>query len=120
MAVNVTFKTSVKQPGCEELMAQMKFKPVLDVPSKLVKVQYSIPFGLNVEPRDNFVMCTKDRPWGGRTSVFGLHEPVDTWASLGGQCHHHCHVVQQRHQLAVFHVQGHEGREVGCGRRGTC
>jgi hypothetical protein len=64
MGANDTFETSVKLPGREELIAQMKFKSVLDGPSELVEVRYSVPFGLNVEPKENFAMCTKDGPGG--------------------------------------------------------
>jgi hypothetical protein len=64
MAANDSFELTVKLPGREELIAQMKFKSVLDVPSELVEVRYSVPFGLNVEPKDNFAMCTKDGPGG--------------------------------------------------------
>ncbi|KAL3808088.1 hypothetical protein ACHAXA_006850 [Cyclostephanos tholiformis] len=64
MAANDTFETSVKLPGREELIARMKFKSILDVPSELVEVRYSVPFGLNVEPRDNLAICTKDGPGG--------------------------------------------------------
>ena len=64
MAANDTFELTLKLPGREELIAQMKFKSVLDVPSELVEVRYSVPFGLDVEPKENFVRCTKDGTGG--------------------------------------------------------
>jgi hypothetical protein len=64
MAANDTFELTLKLPGREELIAQMKFKSVLEVPSELVEVRYSVPFGLDVEPKENFVRCTKDGPGG--------------------------------------------------------
>jgi hypothetical protein len=63
-AANDTFELTLKLPGREELIAQMKFKSVLDVPSELVEVRYSVPFGLDVEPKENFVRCTKDGSGG--------------------------------------------------------
>jgi hypothetical protein len=53
------FEVTVDLPG-EGLAAQMKFKPVLDVPSKMVEVRYAVPFGLDVAPQNNLAICTKD------------------------------------------------------------
>jgi len=42
----------------------MKFPPVLDVPSELVEVRYSVPFGLDVAPKEGLAVCTKDGAGG--------------------------------------------------------
>ncbi|EJK64933.1 hypothetical protein THAOC_14276, partial [Thalassiosira oceanica] len=42
----------------------MKFPAALDVPSEIVEVRYNVPFGLNVEPKNNMAVCTKDGPGG--------------------------------------------------------
>lgn len=54
------FEVMVTLPGGKDLSAQMKFKPVLDVPSELVEVRYKLPFGLDVAPKNNLAVCTKD------------------------------------------------------------
>jgi len=41
-----------------------KVQPVLSVPSKLVEVRYKIPFGLDVVPKNNLAVCTKDGAGG--------------------------------------------------------
>lgn len=66
MAEDQTFDLMVTLPGRGELSAQMRVKSVLDVPSELVEVRYKVPFGLNVEPKNNYAMCTKDGPGGER------------------------------------------------------
>mmetsp|Transcript_18055 Transcript_18055/g.40054 ORF Transcript_18055/g.40054 Transcript_18055/m.40054 type:complete len:180 (+) Transcript_18055:24-563(+) len=58
------FELSVSLPGKNELQAQMKFPAALDVPSEIVEVRYNVPFGLNVEPKNNMAVCTKDGPGG--------------------------------------------------------
>merc|ERR1719221_33205 len=61
MTEQQSFEISVALPGKnEDLIAQMKFKPVLDVPSEIVEIRYKVPFGLNVEPKNNFAICTKN------------------------------------------------------------
>lgn len=64
MATDETFEVTITMPGKQDLAAQMKFKSVLDVPSEIVEVRYKVPFGLNVEPKNNFALCTKDGPGG--------------------------------------------------------
>ena len=58
------FELMVELPGGKGLSAQMKLQPVLDVPSEIVEVRYSLPFGLNVEPKNNLAICTADGPGG--------------------------------------------------------
>ncbi len=66
MATDETFEVTITLPGKkqQDLSARMKFKSVLDVPSEVVEVRYKVPFGLNVEPKNNFALCTKDGPGG--------------------------------------------------------
>jgi len=47
-------------PSNSGVQVQMKIKPILSVPSEIVEVRYQIPFGLNVEPRNNLAVCTAD------------------------------------------------------------
>ena len=58
------FELMVELPGEKALNAQMRLQPVLDVPSEIVEVRYSLPFGLNVEPKNNLAICTADGPGG--------------------------------------------------------
>ena len=51
-------------PSGSGLQAQMKLKPILSVPSEIVVVRYKIPFGLDVAPKNNLAVCTKDGPGG--------------------------------------------------------
>lgn len=51
-------------PTGSGLSAKMKFEPVLDVPSEIVEVRYRVPFGLDVAPKNNYAVCTKDGPGG--------------------------------------------------------
>ena len=53
------FTVTVDLPG-EGLAANMKFPPVLDVPSEIVEVRYAVPFGLDVAPKEGLAVCTKD------------------------------------------------------------
>ena len=83
-------------PSDSGLQAQMKIEPVLSVPSEIVEVRYKIPFGLNVEPKENLAMCTKDGAGGEKegdilryTSMWSLGLPqgdglVSTAASFAG------------------------------------
>ena len=63
LATGEAFECTVDLPG-EGISAQMKFPPVLDVPSEIVEVRYSLPFGLDVEPKNSLAVCTKDGPGG--------------------------------------------------------
>lgn len=61
------FEVSVSMPPSDsDLQARMKIDPILDVPSEIVEVRYKVPFGLNVEPRNNLAVCTKDGEGGER------------------------------------------------------
>jgi hypothetical protein len=65
MASAQPFEIEVKiPPSNSELLAQMKFNPVLSVPSEIVEVRYKLPFGLDVVPKDNLAICTKDGAGG--------------------------------------------------------
>ena len=64
MAEDSAFELMVELPGEKALNAQMRLQPVLDVPSEIVEVRYSIPFGLNVEPKGGLAICTADGPGG--------------------------------------------------------
>jgi hypothetical protein len=64
MAAKV-FEVNVSMPPTNsDLEAQMKFEPVLSVPSEIIEVRYKLPFGLNVEPQKNLAICTKDGEGG--------------------------------------------------------
>jgi hypothetical protein len=47
-------------PSGSDLAVMMKIEPCLPVPSEMVVVRYTLPFGLSVEPRQNLAVCTKD------------------------------------------------------------
>jgi len=64
MAEDSPFELMVELPGGKGLSAQMRLQPVLDVPSEIVEVRYSLPFGLNVEPKNNLAICTADGAGG--------------------------------------------------------
>ena len=64
MAEDSPFELMVELPGGKGLSAQMKLQPVLDVPSEIVEVRYSLPFGLNVEPKNGLAVCTADGAGG--------------------------------------------------------
>ena len=53
------FEIAVDLPG-KGFEARMKFSPVLDVPSEIVEVRYAVPFALDVAPKENLAVCTKD------------------------------------------------------------
>ena len=64
------FELVVELPGRGELSAKMKFLPVLNVPSEIVEVRYKLPFGLDVAPKNNLAVCTKD----GVSMIFNIEE----------------------------------------------
>jgi len=51
-------------PTGSKRTAKMKIEPALTVPSEMIEVRYKVPFGLNVEPKDNLAVCTKDGTGG--------------------------------------------------------
>ena len=63
MASGDGFEVMLDLPG-EGLSAQMKFQSVLDVPSEMIEVRYKLPFGLDVAPKDQRCVCTKDGKGG--------------------------------------------------------
>ena len=59
------FEISVDMPPSNSgLQANMKFKSILTGPSEIIQVRYKLPFGLDVAPKDNLAVCTKDGPGG--------------------------------------------------------
>jgi hypothetical protein len=74
----------------------------LDEPSEIVEVRYKIPFGLNVEPKNNLALCTKDGEGGEKvgdvlrfTSAWSMGLPrgdglVTTAASFAGGLQWQC------------------------------
>lgn len=97
------FEVLVEMPPTgSNVQAQLKFEPVLSEPSEIVEVRYSLPFGLNVEPRDNLALCTKDGEGGEKvgdvlrfTSAWALGLPrgdglVTTAASFAGGLQWQC------------------------------
>ena len=60
-----TFEIMVALPPRKlNLQAQMKIESVLPGPSEIVEVRYKLPFGLDVVPKDNLAICTKDGAGG--------------------------------------------------------
>jgi hypothetical protein len=56
-----TFEIEVALPPTNSgLVAQMKIEPVLSGDSEIVEVRYKLPFGLDVAPKNNLAVCTKD------------------------------------------------------------
>ena len=51
-------------PSGSGLQANMRIVPILSVPSKIVEVRYKVPFGLNVAPKNQLCVCTKDGAGG--------------------------------------------------------
>ena len=51
-------------PTGSGLQAELKLKPILSVPSEIVEVRYKLPFGLDVAPKNNLAVCTKDGSGG--------------------------------------------------------
>lgn len=63
--LNDTVTLTVDMPPTgSKRTARMNIEPVLTVPSEIVEVRYEVPFGLNVEPKDNLAVCTQDGPGG--------------------------------------------------------
>jgi len=59
------FELSVDMPPAGSgLVAKLRFKPILSVPSEIIVVRYTIPFGLDVVPKDGMAICTKDGKGG--------------------------------------------------------
>ena len=59
------FKIEVSLPPTNSgLVAQMKIDPVLPGNSEIVEVRYKLPFGLDVAPKNNLAVCTKDGAGG--------------------------------------------------------
>jgi hypothetical protein len=60
-----TFEIEVSLPPTNSgLVAQMKIEPVLSGNSEIVEVRYKLPFGLDVAPKNNLAICTKDGAGG--------------------------------------------------------
>lgn len=60
-----SFEKMVLMPPAKlGLNANMKIAPVLDVPSEIIEVRYKVPFGLDVVPKNNMAICTKDGAGG--------------------------------------------------------
>eukprot|EP00585_Thalassiosira_rotula_P018522 CAMPEP_0196198564 /NCGR_PEP_ID=MMETSP0912-20130531/2554_1 /TAXON_ID=49265 /ORGANISM="Thalassiosira rotula, Strain GSO102" /LENGTH=205 /DNA_ID=CAMNT_0041471581 /DNA_START=66 /DNA_END=683 /DNA_ORIENTATION=+ len=57
------FELMLALPG-EGLSAQMKFPSIVEGPSEIVEVRYKLPFGLDVAPKDQKCVCTKDGAGG--------------------------------------------------------
>lgn len=51
-------------PSSSGLQANMKIQPILSVPSKIIQVRYKVPFGLDVAPKNQLCVCTKDGSGG--------------------------------------------------------
>jgi len=51
-------------PTNSGLQANLSFESVIEGDSEIVEVRYSLPFGLNVEPKNGLALCTKDGEGG--------------------------------------------------------
>lgn len=51
-------------PTNSNVVARLRFPPVFSEPSEIVEVRYKLPFGLNVEPKNNLATVTADGPGG--------------------------------------------------------
>jgi hypothetical protein len=51
-------------PSGSDLNAIMKIEPCLSVPSEIFEIRYKLPFDLNVAPKKNLAVCTKDGKGG--------------------------------------------------------
>lgn len=51
-------------PTNSNVIARLRFPPVFPGESEIVEVRYKLPFGLNVEPKNNLAVCTQDGPGG--------------------------------------------------------
>jgi len=83
-------------PTNSGLTAQMRIKPILEVPSEIIEVRYKLPFGLSVEPKDNLAVCSTDGAGGEKvgdilrfTSMWSLGAPkgdgiISTVANFAG------------------------------------
>ena len=83
-------------PSGSGLLANMKIQPILSVPSEIIEVRYKLPFGLDVAPKNQLCVCTKDGAGGEKegdllryTSQWTLGLPqgdglVSTAASFSG------------------------------------
>jgi hypothetical protein len=64
-AEDALFETEFGMPPTTSgTVARLKFPSVFNGPSEIIEVRYKIPFGLNVEPKNNLAVCTKDGPGG--------------------------------------------------------
>ena len=95
------FEIQVTLPSSETTFP-LRFESVLPGPSEVIQVRYQIPFGLDVSPKDNLAVCTKDGPGGERigdvlryTSAWTLGLPMgeglmETAAAFGGALKWQC------------------------------
>lgn len=51
-------------PTTSELKAKLVFESLVEGPSEIVEVRYKLPFGLDVAPKNNLAVCTKDGQGG--------------------------------------------------------
>lgn len=70
-------------PSSSDVTATIKFESVLPVPSKVVQVRYTLPFGLDVVPSKGLAVCTANGAGGEKvgdvlryTSYWKLGLPV--------------------------------------------
>ena len=91
-------------PSNSGLVAQMKIKKLLSTNSEIVEVRYRLPFGLDVEPKQGKIVCTKDGKGGEKvgdilryTSAWSMGLPrgdglVTTAASFAGGLSWQCNM----------------------------
>ncbi len=91
-------------PSGSGLQANMRIQPILSVPSEIVEVRYKVPFGLDVAPKNQLCICTKDGAGGEKegdvlryTSQWILGLPsgdglVSTAASFSGSVSWQCNM----------------------------
>jgi len=118
-------------PSGSGLQANMKVAPILSVPSKLVEIRYKVPFGLNVEPKNQLCVCTKDGPGGEKegdvlryTSQWTIGLPsgggiISTAASFSGGVSWQCSLfnvlkAKSWEQVVGALTSNVEVSEVGC------
>jgi hypothetical protein len=89
-------------PTTSGLQANMRIQPMLSVPSEIIEVRYKVPFGLDVAPKNQLCVCTKDGAGGEKvgdvlryTSQWTLGLPpgdgiVSTAASFSGSVSWQC------------------------------
>ena len=93
-------------PSNSGLFAQMKIEKLLKgVNSEIIEVRYSLPFGLDVEPKAGRIVCTKDGAGGEKvgdilryTSAWSMGLPrgdglITTAASFAGGLSWQCNMV---------------------------